>query len=268
MTEREILLNGRAISRTFGKGKDRQIALDGVDVEVRSGECLALIGGSGSGKSTLTRILLGLDRPTSGTVSFEGKPVEGLKSAGYQALRRESSLIFQSPFSSLDPRWNVAKSVAEPLKIQGKIRTNSANSANNDEENIDVKVRESLTLVGLDPDEFLNRYPVDLSGGQAQRVAIARALVTDPKLIVADEPMSAIDVAARLQILEAFAAIRKSRPETAIVMISHDLGVVQHIADHIVVLHNGKVVESGATDDVLNCPKADYTRELVAAASL
>lgn len=256
-----MLLRGEHLGRVFGRGKDRQIALDDVDVEVRSGECLALIGGSGSGKSTLTRILLGLDKPTSGMVTFEDKPVDGRKSAGNQALRRESRLVFQSPFTSLDPRWTVAKSVAEPLKIQRRY-------SKTDNPDIDPKVRESLSLVGLDPDEFLNRYPVDLSGGQAQRVAIARALVTDPKLIVADEPMSAIDVAARLQILEAFAAIRKARPETAIIMISHDLGVVQHIADRIVVLHDGKVVESGNTDDVLNHPKAAYTYELVAAASL
>ncbi|WEV47332.1 dipeptide/oligopeptide/nickel ABC transporter ATP-binding protein [Bifidobacterium sp. ESL0690] len=261
MTEQQMLLTGEKITRVFGKGKNRQTALDDVSVEVRSGECLALIGGSGSGKSTLTRILLGLDRPTSGTVTFEGEPVDGRKSAGYEALRRESSLVFQSPFTSLDPRWTVAKSVAEPLNIQRK-RTKTDNL------DIAAKVRESLALVGLDPDEFLNRYPIDLSGGQAQRVAIARALVTDPKLIVADEPMSAIDVAARLQILEAFAAIRKSRPETAIIMISHDLGVVQHIADRIVVLHDGNVVESGSTDDVLNRPKTAYTCELVAAASL
>ncbi|MDF7641370.1 dipeptide/oligopeptide/nickel ABC transporter ATP-binding protein [Bifidobacterium sp. ESL0784] len=262
MTERQTLLTGRGISRVFGKGKERQTALDGVDVEVCAGECLALIGGSGSGKSTLMRILLGLDQPTSGTVTFEGEPVDGKKSAGYQALRRESSLVFQSPFTSLDPRWTVVKSVSEPLEIQRKRHSKT------DGLDIGQKVREALSLVGLNPDEFLNRYPADLSGGQAQRVAIARALVTDPKLIVADEPMSAIDVAARLQILEAFAAIRKSRPETAIIMISHDLGVVQHIADRIVVLHDGKVVESGSTDDVLNRPKAAYTRELVEAASL
>ncbi|WEV42462.1 dipeptide/oligopeptide/nickel ABC transporter ATP-binding protein [Bifidobacterium sp. ESL0682] len=261
MTEPQVLLTGNGITRIFGKGNERQTALDDVSVEVRAGECLALIGGSGSGKSTLTRILLGLDRPTSGTVTFEDESVDGSKSVGYQALRRESSLVFQSPFTSLDPRWTVAKSVAEPLKIQHKY-------AKIDGSDIDRKVHESLSLVGLDPNEFLSRYPVDLSGGQAQRVAIARALVTDPKLIVADEPMSAIDVAARLQILKAFAAIRKSRPDTAIIMISHDLGVVQHIADRIVVLHHGKMVESGTTDDVLNRPKAAYTRELVAAASL
>ncbi|WEV68013.1 dipeptide/oligopeptide/nickel ABC transporter ATP-binding protein [Bifidobacterium sp. ESL0769] len=261
MIDQQMLLTGKGISRVFGKGKNRQTALDDVSVEVRSGECLALIGGSGSGKSTLTRILLGLDQPTSGTVTFEEQPVDGRKSSGYEALRRKSSLVFQSPFTSLDPRWTVAKSVAEPLNIQRK-------RSKMDNLDIAAKVRESLTLVGLDPEEFLNRYPVDLSGGQAQRVAIARALVTDPKLIVADEPMSAIDVAARLQILEAFASIRKSRPETAIIMISHDLGVVQHIADRIVVLHDGKVVESGSTDDVLNRPQTVYTRELVTAASL
>jgi peptide/nickel transport system ATP-binding protein len=262
MTEGRILLTGKGIQRIFGKGRVRQIALDEVNIEIHSGQCLALIGASGSGKSTLMRILLGLDQPTSGVVTFENEPVDGRRSAGYQALRRDSSLVFQNPFTSLDPRWTVSQSMVEPLNIQlGKrARKNSLD--------IDRKIRESLSLVGLDPTEFLERYPADLSGGQAQRVAVARALVTDPKLIVADEPMSAVDVVARLQILEAFAMIRRARPETSIIVISHDLGVVQRIADRIVVLCEGRVVESGDADDVLNQPKAAYTSELITAASL
>lgn len=262
MTEGRVLLTGRGIQQVFGKGRERRIAVNDVTIEVHSGQCLALIGGSGSGKSTLMRILLGLDKPTSGMVTFEGEPVEGRRSSGYQALRRDSSLVFQNPFASLDPRWTVAESMAEPLNIQlgRRSRRNGLD--------VDRKVRESLSLVGLDPAEFLERYPADLSGGQAQRVAVARALVTDPKLIVADEPMSAVDVVARLQILEAFAAIRRARPETSIMMISHDLGVIQHIADRIVVLREGKVMEIGSADDVLNRPEAAYTRELIAAASL
>ncbi|SCC79288.1 ABC transporter ATP-binding protein [Bifidobacterium commune] len=262
MTEGQILLTGRGIQQVFGKGRGRQIAVDEVNIEVHSGQCLALIGGSGSGKSTLMRILLGLDKPTSGVVTFDGELVEGRRSAGYQALRRDSSLVFQNPFTSLDPRWTVFRSMAEPLNIRLG-RHSRKNSLD-----IDRKTRESLSLVGLDPAEFLERYPADLSGGQAQRVAVARALMTDPKLIVADEPMSAVDVVARLQILEALAAIRQARPETSVIVISHDLGVVQRIADRIVVLHEGKVVESGSANDVLNRPKAVYTRELIAAASL
>ncbi|MDF7663600.1 dipeptide/oligopeptide/nickel ABC transporter ATP-binding protein [Bifidobacterium sp. ESL0763] len=259
MTETHELLAGRGIGRVFGRGKARQAALRDVDIDVRPGECLAIIGGSGSGKSTLARILLGLDRPDSGTVTYRGEPVDGPRSQGYRLLRRESGLVFQDPFASLDPRWRVERSVGEPLRIQH-------HGIAGDE--LRDKVADALDLVGLDAGEFMGRYPADLSGGQAQRVAIARAVVAGPSLIVADEPMSAIDVAARLRILEAFATIRKARPETAIVMISHDLGVVQHIAERIVVLHDGSVVETGPCDEVLGHPKSDYARQLVAAASL
>ncbi|WEV71944.1 dipeptide/oligopeptide/nickel ABC transporter ATP-binding protein [Bifidobacterium sp. ESL0790] len=259
MAKGQKLLVGSGICRTFGRGKTRQEALRDVDVEIRQGECLAIIGGSGSGKSTLARILLGLDKPTSGTVAYRGEAVDGARAEGYRLLRRESGLVFQNPFASLDPRWTVGRSVGEPLRIQHR-------ELGRDE--MERKVEDALWLVGLEPGEFMGRYPADLSGGQAQRVAIARAVVADPSLIVADEPMSAIDVAARLQILDAFATIRQTRPDTAIVMISHDLGVVQHIAERIVVLHNGVVVEEGSADEVLSRPKSDYTKELVAAASL
>ena len=130
------------------------------------------------------------------------------------------------------------------------------------------RVAAALTMVGLEPATFLNRYPVDLSGGQAQRVVIARAIINEPKVILADEPMSAIDVAARIQILDTFAAIRETRRETALIMVSHDLGVVQHIADRILVLHDGRVEEEGSTAEVLGGPQSDYTRQLIEAASL
>jgi peptide/nickel transport system ATP-binding protein len=167
--------------------------------------------------------------------------------------------VFQDPFSSLDPRWRVAKSVAEPLSLQRRDLNNT---------DIDERVAAALTMAGLEPADFLNRYPIDLSGGQAQRVVIARAIINEPKVILADEPMSAIDVAARIQILDTFAAIRAARPSTAIIMVSHDLGVVQHIANRILVLHDGRVEETGPTAEVLGNPQSDYTRQLIEAASL
>ena len=247
------LLSAHSITKSFGPRTARHQVLFDVSADVHAGECLAVIGGSGSGKSTLTRIMLGLESADSGSVEYESQSiVGGRKSPGFAALRRESGLVFQDPFSSLDPRWRVAKSVAEPLSLQRRDLNNT---------DIDERVAAALTMAGLEPADFLNRYPIDLSGGQAQRVVIARAIINEPKV-------SAIDVAARIQILDTFAAIRAARPSTAIIMVSHDLGVVQHIADRILVLHDGRLEETGSTAEVLGNPQSDYTRQLIEAASL
>ena len=183
------LLSAHSITKSFGPRTARHQVLFDVSADVHAGECLAVIGGSGSGKSTLTRIMLGLESADSGSVEYESQSiVGGRKSPGFAALRRESGLVFQDPFSSLDPRWRVAKSVAEPLSLQRRDLNNT---------DIDERVAAALTMAGLEPADFLNRYPIDLSGGQAQRVVIARAIINEPKVILADEPMSAIDVAAR-----------------------------------------------------------------------
>ena len=181
------LLSAHSITKSFGPRTARHQVLFDVSADVHAGECLAVIGGSGSGKSTLTRIMLGLESADSGSVEYESQSiVGGRKSPGFAALRRESGLVFQDPFSSLDPRWRVAKSVAEPLSLQRRDLNNT---------DIDERVAAALTMAGLEPADFLNRYPIDLSGGQAQRVVIARAIINEPKVILADEPMSAIDVA-------------------------------------------------------------------------
>ena len=253
--------SAHSITKSFGPRTARHQVLFDVSADVHAGECLAVIGGSGSGKSTLTRIMLGLESADSGSVEYESQSiVGGRKMAGIgRALRRESGLVFQDPFSSLDPRWRVAKSVAEPLSLQRRDLNNT---------DIDERVAAALTMAGLEPADFLNRYPIDLSGGQAQRVVIARAIINEPEVILADGPMSAIDVAARMQILDTFAAIRAARPSTAIIMVSHDLGVVQHIADRILVLNDGRLEETGSTAEVLGNPQSDYTRQLIEAASL
>ncbi|AKV55472.1 ABC transporter [Bifidobacterium actinocoloniiforme DSM 22766] len=258
--ERRIVISGQGIRKTFGGRQGGSQALQEVSVSLGQGECLALVGGSGSGKSTLTRILLGLESRDAGSVSYQGQPVDGPRSSGYQALRRESGLIFQNPFASLDPRWNALRSVSEPLRIHAR-ELGLGRAA------IRSRAMQALADAGLDPGEFAGRYPADCSGGQAQRIAIARALVADPQLIVADEPMSSLDVSARLGVLEAFKTVRARRPRTAILMVSHDLGVVQHMADRIVVLHQGQVEEEGPADRVLSQPGCAYTRELIAAAS-
>ena len=167
-------------AHSFGPRTARHQVLFDVSADVHAGECLAVIGGSGSGKSTLTRIMLGLESADSGSVEYESQSiVGGRKSPGFATLRRESGLVFQDPFSSLDPRWRVAKSVAEPLSLQRRDLNNT---------DIDERVAAALTMAGLEPADFLNRYPIDLSGGQAQRVVIARAIINEPKVILADEP--------------------------------------------------------------------------------
>lgn len=252
----DVVLRGRHIDKWFGSRSERRQVLFDVSVDVRAGECLAVIGGSGSGKSTLTRILLGLEAADAGTVAYAGRDVASQD--GRQALRSESGLVYQDPFSSLNPRWTVARSVGEPLRL----RYRGMSSAE-----VVARCGAALETVGLEPAAFLNRYPVELSGGQAQRVAIARAIVNHPKVLLADEPMSAIDVAARIQILEAFAAIRERTPDMALIVVSHDLGVVQHLADRIVVLHDGRIEEEGATNRMLAAPRSAYTRALIEAAS-
>lgn len=276
------LLEGLHLERRFGRGTQARRVLNDVSVAIDPGECLGVIGGSGSGKTTLVRILLGLQQQTSGTVRYRGHDVEGRRSGGYRLLRAESALVFQDPFDSLDPRWDVERIVGEPLALRrsqrrmfgpravdgpsdgqlarhGEDRTSHAGRRD--------AVLEALAQAGLEASSTLGRRPSQLSGGQAQRVAIARAIVTRPKLIVADEPMSAIDVSARLQVLQAFAAIRAARPDTTLIVVSHDLGIVQHLADRVMVLHDGSVVEQGPTARILEHPRQSYTRQLIRAAS-
>lgn len=255
----DIVLQGRGICTSFGSKRERRQVLFDVDVDVYEGECLAIIGASGSGKSTLTRVLFGLGSADSGEITYRGQTMGKRGSAVRRMLRGQTGLVFQDPFASLDPRWRVARSVEEPLRLHHK-------GMGNDE--IASQAEHALRVVGLDPAVFAARYPMDLSGGQAQRVAIARAIVDDPGIILADEPMSAIDVAARVRILETFHAIRAANPSMSLVMVSHDLGVVQHIADRIVVLHDGRVEESGTTTEILKHPCSAYTRSLIEAASM
>ena len=261
--ENSALLTAKNIHVTLGRALARAEVLKGVNLELFKGESLAIIGGSGSGKTTLIRAMLGLQKISDGIVTYDSQIVNSStnhKKISYSsALRKETSLVFQHPFAALDPRWTVLKSVAEPLNIWRK-------SLKLDDATIEQRVCEMLKLVGLNPKDFLERYPHELSGGQAQCVAIARALINNPRVLVADEPMSAIDVAERTRILDAFAAIRKERPTMSCIFVSHDLGMIQHLATRVIVLNDGKIVESGRVSDVLNSPQNDYTRALVNAA--
>jgi peptide/nickel transport system ATP-binding protein len=254
-----ILVSARGLGRAYraprsGAFGPRALthALSDVDLDVDEGSALGVIGESGSGKSTLVRLLLGLDSPTSGTVSFDGRPVEATASARrLHWLRRQTGIVFQDPYASLDPRMSVGAIVAEPLwalRIPGDHR---------------ARVAEVLRDVGLEP-AAAERYPHEFSGGQRQRIALARAIAHRPRLLIGDEPLSALDVTVRAQILELLADLR-SREALTLIMVSHDIGVVQSLCDDVLVLKDGAVVEEGPTEKVLLRPQAAYTRRLLAA---
>jgi ABC-type glutathione transport system ATPase component len=224
-------------------------ALRPTSLVVEPGDALGVIGESGSGKSTLVRLLTALDTPTAGDVLFDGKVVSGRSDTSLTWLRREVGVVFQDPYASLDPRMTVGRIVAEPLTalgIEGDRR---------------ARVREMLGLLGLPP-EFGERYPHELSGGQRQRVAIARALVHRPRLLVGDEPLSALDVTVRASILELIGTLKRDLGFT-LVLVSHDIGVVARLCDRVVVMTEGEIVEQGATRSVLDAPQHPYTRRLL-----
>jgi len=230
----------------------RRVALDGVTLRLWAGETLGIVGESGSGKSTLGRLAVGLERPDSGTVRFQDADLWATGRPGKRRLRRDAQMVFQDPYGSLDPRQKIAQIVAEPL---GLLHLGRAAAAE--------RCREALAEVGLGA-EALDRYPHEFSGGQRQRIAIARALITRPALLVADEPVSALDVSVQAQVLNLLAELQR-RHGLALLFISHDLAVVAHLADRIAVMQAGKVVEEGPRDQVLDAPSHPYTRNLLAA---
>ena len=226
-------------------------ALEDADLTVGDGEAVGLIGESGSGKTTLVRLLLALDSPTSGSVSFDGRPVDARASArSLHWLRRATGIVFQDPYASLDPRMSIGRIVGEPLWALGIDGDRRA------------RVREVLEWVGLEA-EMTDRYPHEFSGGQRQRIALARAIVHRPRVLVGDEPLSALDVTVRAQILDLLRALRRDEGMT-LVLVSHDIGVVRNLCDAVAVMKDGRIVESGATDRVLEHPEHDYTRHLLA----
>jgi oligopeptide transport system ATP-binding protein len=235
---------------------DRVRAVDGVSFSVQRGETLGLVGESGSGKSTLCRAVLQLVKPTSGSVRYEGREIAGLSRRRMRPLRREIQMVFQDPYASLNPRKRVGQIVAEPLRLQGIARGNELRR----------RVRELLERVGLSP-EHHDRFPHEFSGGQRQRIGIARALAPRPKLIVADEPVSALDVSIRAQIVNLLADLQREFDLTY-VFVAHDIGLVRHVSDRIAVMHEGKIVEEGSADEVCRQPRDPYTRALLAAVPL
>ena len=254
----ETLMRARGLSRAYptprtrGIGRAEQtVGLADVDLSVLAGSAVGIIGESGSGKSTLVRLLLGLDVPSAGTVEVDGRAVDARGSArSLHWLRRATGMVFQDPYASLDPRMSVERLVGEPLwalGIEGDRRG---------------RVREVLEQVGLDAD-MATRFPHEFSGGQRQRIALARAIVHRPRILVGDEPLSALDVTVRAQILRLIARLRLEEDLT-LVLVSHDIGVVQNVCDQVVVMKDGRIVEQGPTEKVLLQPQAAYTRQLLA----
>jgi peptide/nickel transport system ATP-binding protein len=228
------------------------VALDDVSFTLRAGRTLGVVGESGSGKSTLARLVMALEAPTSGQVRFEGRDLHALPAADLRAARRDFQMVFQDPYSSLDPRMTVARTVAEPLEQIEQLPRGPRRE----------RAAAMLEAVGLNPTTDLDKFPHEFSGGQRQRIAIARALVTQPKLIVADEPVSALDVSVQAQVLNLMQDLQE-RFGLAYLFISHDLAVVDLVCDELIVLQQGRVVERGATDEVLRAPRQPYTKRLI-----
>jgi peptide/nickel transport system ATP-binding protein len=236
---------------------DKQIgavqAVDDVSFTVNRGETLGLVGESGCGKSTLSRTILQLIEPTSGSVRFEGREITGLTNRQSRALRPDMQMVFQDPYSSLNPRKRIAQIVGDPMLLHGIVKKGEVKDA----------VRELLERVGLNPEHY-NRYPHEFSGGQRQRIGIARALSLKPKVIIADEPVSALDVSIQAQIINLLEDLQEEFDLTYL-FVAHDLGVVRHVADRIAVMYLGKIVEIGKADDVYSNPIHPYTLSLLSA---
>src|SRR6266516_4210487 len=228
-------------------------AVDGVSFSVDAGKTLALVGESGCGKSTVSRLVLRLIEPDSGHIRFEGRNLLALDANQLRAFRKHAQIIFQDPYTSLNPRMTVSQSLTEPLALHDLVPASGRRD----------RVEELLRLVGLEP-RFARRYPHEFSGGQRQRIAIARALAVEPKLIICDEPVSALDVSIRSQILNLLRDLQH-RLGLAYIFISHDLAVVKHIADRIAVMHLGRIVESAPAEILFAEPRHPYTKALISA---
>jgi len=249
------LLDIGAIDVHYGKRRNKRQVLSSVSLQVRAGEIVGLIGESGSGKSTVARAIIGLAQVTAGQITVAGNEVTKFRSNQWRSFRRRGFVqyVFQDPLRSLDGDQLIGDSIAEPLRI-----TRAGSRAE-----IDQRVKEYAAKVRLD-EELLSRFPAEISGGQRQRAAVARALVTEPQLLILDEPVSALDAANRVQVLGGFAGLRSDG--IAMLYISHDLGSVAGICDRTAVLYQGQIVEYGPTTEIVKNPQHPYTRLLVGSA--
>ena len=229
-------------------------AVDDVSFTIEAGQTVGLVGESGSGKTTVGRTILKLIPSTSGSVVFDGREILPMSDRAFRPLRREMQMIFQDPFGSLNPRFTIGEIVAESLEIHFPEMSRSERAD---------RVAELLKLVGLKPD-MMARYPHEFSGGQRQRIGIARAIAVEPRFIVCDEPVSALDVSVQAQIVNLLQDLQEQFG-IAYLFIAHDLAVVEHISDHVLVMHHGKIVESASAEAIYHNPKHEYTKTLLAA---
>jgi len=243
------VLRGFLRTRPVGMVK----AVDGVSLTLQRGEVLGLVGESGCGKSTLARTILRLVPATSGTIILEGRNLTAADAAGLKAARRELQMVFQDPYASLNPRLTVFATLAEPMLVH---RICPASE-------VAARVNALMRLVGLEP-RFIRKYPHEFSGGQRQRIAVARALAVQPKVVIADEPVSALDVSIQAQILNLLAQLVREMA-LSMIFIAHDLSVVKHVSDRVAVMYLGKIVELGLATDVIERPRHPYTRALISA---
>lgn len=228
-------------------------AVNGISFDIRAGEVLSLVGESGCGKSTVGRTLTHLEPSTSGQALFNGQDILPMTAGAFRPLRRDIQMIFQDPFASLNPRLTIEQTLAEPLFIHGLSPTRA---------DARTRIGETLELVGMDP-KVMGRYPHEFSGGQRQRIGIARVMILKPKLVIADEAVSALDVSIQAQVLN---LIKKLQRDSGVAMlfISHDLGVVRHISDRVAVMYQGQIVETGDKRQVFEAPAHAYTKKLLA----
>jgi len=253
MNNNELLLEVSDVTMEYNVQGKRFAAISDINLGIKKGETLGLVGESGCGKSTIGKAIIQLPSPTSGSVKFLGQELTGLRHAEMRPIRKRMQIIFQDPISSLNPRRQVKNIVAEPLVISGIRKIDE----------IDHRVREALSAVGMNPDIVMDRRPHQFSGGQCQRICIARALILEPDLIICDEPVSSLDVSVQAQILNLLADMKK-RYGLTLLFISHDLAVVKNISDRVAVMYLGKICELADSEHLYRSPAHPYTAGLIA----